>query len=139
MNKPAVRIAVYGFIINHEEKFLLVERAPHDSFPGMWEMPGGKLETKEQATSGAIREVLEETGLFVYCLRPISVHSSFKEQIQKQVVRIAFLCEMEDNQQQVKLSSDHSGYRWVDEKNLPDRLSTFTAYTLQMLKEQNVL
>ncbi len=140
MNKNiSVRVVVYGFILNQNEKFLLVERASYDSFPGMWEMPGGNLELKEQATIGAVREVREETELNVYCIKPVSVHSSFKDTHMKQVVRIAFLCEMEDNQQQVRLSPDHSNFRWVDVSELPEKISTFTSYTIQMLKEQKIL
>ena len=135
----AVRIAVYGFILNQNKKILLIERAAHDSFPGMWEMPGGKLEFTEQPAQGALREVFEETQLKVRCLQPISVYSSFKKQYLKQVVRIAFLCEMEDNQQQVHLSPDHSNFNWADLNELPDKLSKFSAYTIQMLKEQKVL
>jgi 8-oxo-dGTP pyrophosphatase MutT (NUDIX family) len=42
---------------------LLIRRAPDRPYPGLWQPVTGRLEPDERVTSGALREVLEETGL----------------------------------------------------------------------------
>jgi 8-oxo-dGTP pyrophosphatase MutT (NUDIX family) len=44
-------------------KLLLLKRAKHDTFPGLWEFPSGKVEGKESPEECARRELLEEAGL----------------------------------------------------------------------------
>jgi 8-oxo-dGTP diphosphatase len=44
--------------------YLLVRRARTErSFPGRWELPGGKAETGEPAAAALVRELGEETGV----------------------------------------------------------------------------
>lgn len=52
--------------IEHPEKgILLLKRADSDEHGGMWESPGGGIDSGEDSTSAVIREVKEETGLDV--------------------------------------------------------------------------
>lgn len=44
-------------------RLLVAQRAPDDSFGGLWEFPGGKIEVDERAAPAARRELLEETAL----------------------------------------------------------------------------
>lgn len=44
-------------------EILLIRRAATGSYPGLWQCVTGRLEDGEQITAGALREVLEETGL----------------------------------------------------------------------------
>lgn len=55
-------------IVRHQGKVLLVRRKfPPDD--GLWGLPGGKLHDDESAFEGAVRETLEETGIFVTALK----------------------------------------------------------------------
>ncbi len=60
---------VVSAVIYAENKVLLVRRAPHDSYPGMWEFPGGGVDDEiddekgESVVDALRREVLEETGI----------------------------------------------------------------------------
>jgi len=44
-------------------EILLIRRAPDRLFPGIWQCVTGKLEVGERILAGALREVVEETGL----------------------------------------------------------------------------
>jgi 8-oxo-dGTP pyrophosphatase MutT (NUDIX family) len=48
-------------IVDDEGRLLLIQRADD----GLWAMPGGSIDMGETPAQGAVREVLEETGLLV--------------------------------------------------------------------------
>ncbi len=50
-----------GVMVKCKDKILLCKRNNQGSFPGMWSIPGGKLEENETTQEGAKREFLEET------------------------------------------------------------------------------
>ncbi len=50
-----------GVVVKNKEKCLLCKRNNQGSFPGMWSIPGGKIESNEETKEGAIREFFEET------------------------------------------------------------------------------
>jgi len=53
-----------ALVVDGQGRLLLARRAI-EPFKGMWDIPGGYLEEGEHPEAGAIREVLEETGLDV--------------------------------------------------------------------------
>ena len=50
-----------GVMVKCKDKVLLCKRNNLGSFPGMWSIPGGKLEENETPMEGAKWEFLEET------------------------------------------------------------------------------
>src|SRR5512146_1164775 len=60
---PAPLIGV-GAVVVDQGRVLLVRRG-REPLKGQWSIPGGLLELGESLTAGAVREVLEETGLVV--------------------------------------------------------------------------
>jgi ADP-ribose pyrophosphatase YjhB (NUDIX family) len=52
-----------GVMVKCKDKILLCKRNNLGSFPGMWSIPGGKLEENETTGEGARREFLEETNV----------------------------------------------------------------------------
>ena len=52
-----------GVMVKCKDKILLCKRNNLGSFPGMWSIPGGKLEENETTQEGAKREFFEETAV----------------------------------------------------------------------------
>jgi len=52
-----------GVAVKCNGKLLLCKRNNEGSFPGMWSIPGGKLEEDETTQEGAKREFFEETAV----------------------------------------------------------------------------
>lgn len=60
---PSVEVA--GCFIECDNKILLLKRHSKTPQGGTWGIPAGKFEKGENATQALIREVYEETGLFI--------------------------------------------------------------------------
>ena len=60
-------LVVHIWIQNSEGKFLITKRSPSKGFPNMWEPTGGSALAGDDSLTAALREVREETGLY---LRP---------------------------------------------------------------------
>lgn len=52
-----------GVVVKCNNKVLLCKRNNQGSFPGMWSIPAGKLESDESTQQGAKREFFEETAI----------------------------------------------------------------------------
>ncbi len=64
-----------SFILNGDD-VLLMKRASHKRvFPNQYNGLGGHIERDEDPASGAIREIVEESGLEVHSLRLRSIHN----------------------------------------------------------------
>ncbi len=59
-NKKADVVACY---VQHNGKFILLQRQPHKSSPNQWGLPAGKVDAGETIQQVMIREIFEETGL----------------------------------------------------------------------------
>lgn len=66
---------------NGEERFLMVQRGPAISDPGMWQFPGGAKEEKEDFYQGATREVVEELGFKATDLDSARVHGTHTNEV----------------------------------------------------------
>ena len=66
--------ATNGVILDGQGRVLLQKRADN----GFWGLPGGMIDIGETVEQGAIREVLEETGLHVTLKRLVGIYSDPK-------------------------------------------------------------
>jgi 8-oxo-dGTP diphosphatase len=65
-----VHVAV-AVIINSQQQVLLGLRQAHQHQGGLWEFPGGKVETSETPYDALVREVGEEVGLTIKSAEPL--------------------------------------------------------------------
>lgn len=62
---PSILLVVAGALIDSRGRVLLQQRAAHRSMAGLWEFPGGKIETGETPEVALARELEEELGVLV--------------------------------------------------------------------------
>lgn len=64
-------------LIDADGRVLLAERPPGKTMAGLWEFPGGKVESGERPEQTLIRELKEELGIAVSeaCLAPLTFAS----------------------------------------------------------------
>jgi 8-oxo-dGTP diphosphatase len=122
--KPGVG---FGVMILKEGKVLLGHRHPDPEKAssllhgeGSWTMPGGKLHFKENLKEGAVREVLEETGIKVKGLEVISVSNDIVQDAH--FVTIGFLAEDFEGEPKVMEPDEITEWQWFDLNNLPSPL-----------------
>ena len=64
-------------LIDADGRVLLAQRPPGKTMAGLWEFPGGKVESGERPEDSLIRELNEELGIIVReaCLAPLTFAS----------------------------------------------------------------
>jgi len=108
------RVSVKSFIIDENNKLLILKRDPNDVHkPSAWELPGGRLDLGEDPAEGIRRETKEETGLDVQVLNPLSIKHFTREDGQV-ITMIIFLCK--PFSKSVILSKEHTEYDWMEIK-----------------------
>jgi 8-oxo-dGTP diphosphatase len=102
---------------------LLLKRRSNDVHkPGVWDIPGGRLEIGEDPFEGLLRELKEETGVSGEILMPLDVHHFVRDDGQK-ITMLIFLCKVES--EEINISEEHQEYAWVDlqdKAQIPDWL-----------------
>lgn len=70
-------IVVACALVDTDGRVLIAQRPPGKTMAGLWEFPGGKLETHERPEEALIRELSEELGIVVQepCLAPLTFAS----------------------------------------------------------------
>lgn len=110
-------LAVRAIIINEDEKILIIKRSANSKTnPNKWELPGGKVDQNETFDQALIREVFEETNLKTNLNGVAGVSEQDLHLIR--AVHIIMFANIIDGE--VKLSSEHDGYAWVNFNDLSD-------------------
>ena len=104
-------------ILRDKDLFLAVKRNENDDlFPGAWKFPGGHLEAGETLKEGLKRELKEEID-FTDDFEPIITHyyDEVKENNGELIheLEIDFLINVDSTKINVKLSNEHSDYKWL--------------------------
>ena len=109
-------------VIDKEGRMLLMQRADNK----MWAMPGGALEVGESAAEGAVREVLEETGVHCIAKELVSVFDSqhMKAKFSIQLYMFNFLCEPDTSKEveTAEFANETLMIDWFAEADLPEAL-----------------
>ena len=123
-----IAIAVKGFIIDNQNRVLLLQRAKDEVQAAFdWEIPGGRIELGEDPKQGLIREVFEETGIKIEILHPIET-DSFTRKDNQQITMVIYLCKAISSE--VKLSEEHSAFEWVPLEKLREKISKHYYFVL---------
>lgn len=108
-------LSVKVLILNEAGECLLIKRSMNSKGnPGKWDFPGGKVDARENIEQGLLREVREETGLNISLQRILGAAES--ESPSKRVAYLIFEGRLKSGQ--VRLSSEHDDFIWVDQQSL---------------------
>ncbi len=125
-------IAVKAFIVN-DGKVLIVKRALDEVHkPGIWEIPGGRIDKDESMEAGLIREVKEEVGIDIEVNREISVREFTRDDGQEIEMHI-FLCNSLNDIIDIKLSEEHISFEWSDIEKIKEKLDEFYYLEVDLL------
>jgi dATP pyrophosphohydrolase len=103
-------------------EYLILKRRKDAIFPLIWQMVSGTIEEGEKAYETAIREMKEETGLDVEKIYVVPAVSVFYYQERDTIENVpVFLCEAKNSN--VKLSDEHSEYKWAGLNEAEDKLN----------------
>jgi len=116
------RVAVKAFIVKDNKLFILKRAADDVQKPNIWEIPGGRLELGEDPFLGIIREIKEETGIYIDVVYPMSVRH-FERDDGQIITMIVFLCKAKNDF--VKISEEHSQFEWIEIENCKEKLTKF--------------
>lgn len=115
-NPVRATVSLRGIIIGSEGEVLLVKRATD----GGWELPGGRLDRREDPRAGLRRELAEETALDPTVYEP--VHTlSWRNDADRGRFAVYYRCQCDARA--VSLSDEHVEHEWVAPTRACARLS----------------
>lgn len=100
---PLHSVSVAGVVVRDDGRVLAIRRADN----GTWEPPGGVLELDERPEDGAVREVLEETGIRVSVERLTGVYKNMR----RGIVALVFRCRPVAGTE--RTSSESTAVEWL--------------------------
>lgn len=123
---------VAAIIRNKDDKILIAQRNLKKSQGGLWEFPGGKIESNETKEEAIIREIKEELDM------NIEVYSYFDEKLyeypDKVINLIALNCTMLDDHYDVL---EHEKVEWINEQEFDNfDFAPADVYFVNKLKSQ---
>ena len=115
MNTPP--LSIKGVVIHDDCVLLLLNER------GEWDLPGGRPDPGEDHRTALVREVREETGLFVEV--GALVDEYLFEVLPQRLVRIvAYSCRLQGGAE-ITLSHEHREARWVALADLGERVAGY--------------
>ena len=101
-------IHVVGAVITRDGLILCAQRGLAGNLPGLWEFPGGKIESGESKPEALQREISEELGCGISVGNEIT--TTVHEYEFGTVHLTTFYCQLEDGEPNL---SEHSQIRWL--------------------------
>ena len=114
--KVSINKFAVGVTICDEGKVLIVKRITDDFLGGLYEIPGGKVESGETIKNAIVRETYEETGLRITNIKSYLGYFDYSSEIGKITRQFNFSVDVEGKN--VKLSNEHTDYRWITKEEL---------------------
>ena len=108
-------VPVVCAIIVRDERVMIAQRPPDKKLGGLWEFPGGKVESGETAEAALHRELHEELGCTVFIAQALEpfVHAYPWGSIEL----IPFLCELTTGSAEPH-PHEHTALAWVERSQL---------------------
>ncbi len=117
MSELRIQLVVACALVDPDRRVLIARRPEGKPLAGLWEFPGGKVESGETPEAALIRELAEELGVSTKtaCLAPLTFASHSYESFH--LLMPLFVCR---NWQGVPQAREHAALKWVRPQNLRD-------------------
>ena len=115
---PAVTTdcVIFGYDVTEGLSVLLVQRGL-EPFQGRWAFPGGFMKIDEDADTGALRELLEETGLRPAAIEQFGTFTQVDRDPRERVITIAYFALV--RKAEVQSGDDAAQARWFPVREVP--------------------
>ena len=115
---PAVTTdcVIFGYDVTEGLSVLLVQRGL-EPFQGRWAFPGGFMKIDEDADTGALRELLEETGLRPAAIEQFGTFTQVDRDPRERVITIAYFALV--RKAEVQGGDDAAPARWFPVREVP--------------------
>ncbi|MBI3676136.1 MAG: 8-oxo-dGTP diphosphatase MutT [Proteobacteria bacterium] len=102
-------------LIDPDGRVLIAQRPADKSMAGLWEFPGGKVETGERPEEALIRELREELSIAVKeaCLAPFTFASH--SYMDFHLLMPLYVCRKWDG---IVVATEHQALKWVKPRDL---------------------
>jgi dATP pyrophosphohydrolase len=107
--------------VKGEFEFLLLKRNNSEIYPDIWSVAGGRVNKNEKAHEAAKREMFEETGLTAKHFYVVDIVNTFYE-MKSDVIHLVPVFLAEANTGKVKLSEEHSEFKWMSYEEAYEKL-----------------
>ncbi len=104
-------VAAKAFIVSDGKLLIVKRKDDNPQMPGIWELPGGRMEPGENPFEGLQREMREEVGLEITVLNPMKVHH-FTRADGQIVTLIVFLCKSKETE--IFLGKEPEAAKWME-------------------------
>lgn len=114
---PPLLAVAAAILVNTEGEILLAQRPAGKAMAGLWEFPGGKIETGETPEAALVREMAEELGITITLdnLTPFTFASHSYENIH--LLMPLYLCRLWNG---TPIPQEGQELAWVHPENLGD-------------------
>lgn len=117
-NASGLMIIVAAALVDGDGRVLVQRRAAGRQMAGLWEFPGGKIESGESAEAALVRELAEELGISTEtaCLAPAGFGTAPMED-GRQLLLLLYVCR---KWRGIPQPLDAAELRWVRPQKLHD-------------------
>lgn len=128
MAQKPIMIPACKALLTYNGRALLVRRSEGDpTYPGMWELPGGKMDFGETPQQAALREIMEETGIEAKLGAILYADSSVVSDTRQILILLYSATAPGD---EVTLSFEHADYLWATRTQMREMLGSTVLETL---------
>jgi len=119
--RPLVLVAAAA-LLDPEGRVLIAQRPEGKAMAGLWEFPGGKIETDESPEDALVRELAEELGIAVQppCLAPFTFASHTYDGFR--LLMPLYVCRRWEG---IPAPLHHAALKWVRPRDLIARKDEF--------------
>ncbi len=115
----------------------LIVKLPEEDYDNKWDLPGGRIDVGEEGLEHDAfkREMREETGLVDFVdLGPIDYHTHVPKN-EKFPPFCGIIRLLENENDEIKLSSEHVEMRWISEGEVGDHEYIWTEWMGEIIKK----